>query len=113
MNKTQKIIIREMFGLGLAIPSALIIFEYLLLAIKEVGFFSIFGSFGNVLLFILNILLIYQSYEWIIDISKNIEKTERLMYSEKDKFNCFLVKIFLTFIVTFILILVIKNLVGI
>ncbi len=114
MNKTQKIIIKEAIGLGFALPTELsIISDYLLPAIKESGFLILFESIGKLILFIFNILLIYASYKWVIDISQNIERTERLMYYDKEKFKKFLIKIFATFIITFSLALILKNYLGI
>jgi hypothetical protein len=111
MNKTQKIIIKEIFCLGLAFPSELsITFEYILPAIKEAGFSSIFGSLGNVFLFIFNFLLIYASYGWIMNIAYNLDMTSRILSPER--FNWFLFKLSITFIITFILVLIIKTRLG-
>ena len=113
MNKTQKIIIEETIYLGLSIPSVLsIISGYLIPAIRESGLQGLFGSIINIFLAIITVLLIYVSYEWIINIAENIDKTERLMCNDKNKFYNFLGKIFLTFIITMIVVLFLKNKLG-
>jgi cytochrome b subunit of formate dehydrogenase len=113
MNNTQKIIIEETFFLGLSIPSGLsIISDYLIPAIRESGLQGLFGSVINIFLAIMTVLLTYASYQWIINIVQNIERTERLMYHDKNRFYNFLAKIVLTFIVTFAVVLIIKSKLG-
>ncbi len=110
MNETQKIIIQETIGLGFSIPSEIsIVVDYLIPAIKESGLEGVFGSLMNLLLFITTLLLTYASYQWIINIAENIDKTERLMYYDKNRFYNFLAKIVVTFFVTFFVVLFIKN----
>ncbi len=113
MNNTQKIVIEETIYLGLSIPSELsIIVDYLIPAIRESGLQGIFGSIINIFLVLMTVLLTYASYQWIINIAENIDRTERLMYYDKNRFYNFLAKIVLTFIVTFVIVLVIKNKLG-
>ena len=113
MNNTQKIIIEETIGLGLSIPSGIsIISDYLIPAIRESGLQGLFGSILNLILVILTVLITYVSYQWIINIAENIDRTERLMYCDKNRFYNFLAKIALTFIVTIIVGLFLKNMLG-
>lgn len=111
MNKTQKIIIEETIYLGLAIPTEIsIILDYLIPTIKDAGLTAVFGSIGNLFLSVFTGILIYASYQWVRDISYNINKTSNLL--SKEKFEWFLCKLFLTFITTFIIVLIIKNKIG-
>ena len=113
MNKTQKIVIEETIGLGFSIPSGLsIIADYLIPSIRESGLQGIFGSIINIFLVMMTALLTYASYQWVINIAENIDKTERLMYYDKNRFYNFLAKIVLTFFITFIVVLFLKNKLG-
>lgn len=113
MNKTQKIIIEETIWLGLSIPSGLsILSDYLIPAIRDSGLQGLFGSILNVFLVIITVLLTYASYQWIINIAQNIERTQNLMCYDKNGFYNFLAKIFLTFVITFIVVIFLKNKLG-
>ncbi len=113
MNKTQKIVIEETIGLGFSIPSGFsITVDYLIPALRESGLQGVFGSVMNIFLLVMTALLTYASYQWIINIVENIETTERLMYYDKNRFYNFLAKVILTFFVTLIIVLFIKNKLG-
>ena len=113
MNKTQKIIIEETIGLGFSIPSGFtIISDYLIPTIRESGLHGVFGSIINIFLAIMAVLLTYVSYQWIINIIDNINRTERLMCNDRNGFNNFIAKIILTFVITFIIVIFIKNKLG-
>jgi len=113
MNKTQKIIIEETIYLGLAVPSGIsIVLGYLIPAIRESGLKGLLGSVMNIFLLVMTFLITYVSYEWIVNIGHNIDRTERLMSNNKTRFYNFIAKIFLTFLVTFILVIFVKNKLG-
>lgn len=113
MNNTQKIIVEQTIGLGLGIPSeAYILRDYILPAIRDSGIFGLFGSLMNVLVTLFTIFLTIAMYAWIMDLEYNIRRTKQLMRYRPQQFENFVIGLVLIFIITFFVVVIIKNKLG-